>query len=134
MKDQIVTAALTLAFAAGASYSARAQQLKLATMPEGKLVTITGCVQGFSEGGYFLSDSVDKKGKTKHYLLVNDNEELKTHEGHWVAVIGSPAPFSWSAKIQTQDGRSLKTGSVFGVDEVKVLQATCDKGAVVALK
>ena len=68
-------------------------------------VTLTGCVQGFVQGGYFLSDATDKKGKPKHYLLVNDNDELKQHEGRLVEVSGTPSPFGWSVKIKAQDGR-----------------------------
>ena len=99
---------------------------------EEQLVKLTGCVQGFAQGGYFLSDAVDKKGNPKHYLLVNDNEELKAHEGRMVEVSGTPAPFSWTVKIKTHDVRDLKTGSVFGVDEVKVLQPSCESPSQVA--
>ena len=99
---------------------------RTAQAKDGSLTTLTGCVQGFAQGGYFLSDAVDKKGKTKHYLLVNDNEELKQHEGRMVEVSGTPSPFGWSVKIKAQDGRELKTGSVFGVDEVKVVQPSCE--------
>jgi hypothetical protein len=91
-----------------------------------EMITLKGCVQGFAQGGYFLSDTVDKKGKTKHYLLVNDNDELKQHEGRLVEVSGTPSPFGWSVKIKALDGRELKTGSVFGVDEVKVVQPSCE--------
>jgi hypothetical protein len=90
-----------------------------------EMMTLTGCVQGFAQGGYFLSDTVDEKGKVKHYLLVNDNEELKEHEGRLVEVTGTPAEFSWSVKITAQDGRELKARSVFGVDEVRVVQDAC---------
>ena len=55
-----------------------------------ELITLTGCVQGFAQGGYFLSDSTDKKGKPKHYLLVNDNDEVKGFTGQWVEVAGRP--------------------------------------------
>ncbi len=94
---------------------------------------LTACVQGFAQGGYFLSDAVDKKGNPKHYLLVNDNEELKAHEGRMVEVSGTPAPFSWTVKIKGQDGRDLKTGSVFGVDDVKALHPSCEPPAQSAL-
>ena len=57
----LLTAALILT-----SGATRALQAK-----EGQLVKLTGCVQGFAQGGYFLSDAVDKKGNPKHYLLVN---------------------------------------------------------------
>ena len=97
-----------------------------------EMVTLKGCVQGFAQGGYFLSDAVDRKGKTKHYLLVNDNDELNKHEGRMVEVIGMPAPFGWSVKIKALDGRELKTGSVFGVDEVKVVQPSCEPVSQVA--
>ena len=108
--------ALMLLFAIGRPVSAK----------DDELVTIKGCVQGFAQGGYFLSDAVDEKGKAKNYLLVNDNEELKEHEGRMVEVSGTPAPFSWTVKITAQDGRQLKAGSVFGVDEVKVVQPSCE--------
>ena len=49
-----------------------------------------------------------------------------------VEVSGTPAPFSWTVKIKAQDGRDLKTGSVFGVDEVKVVQASCEGPSQVA--
>jgi hypothetical protein len=91
-------------------------------------------VQGFAQGGYFLSDATDAKGKTKHYLLVNDNDELKQHEGRIVEVSGTPAPFGWSVSIKAQDGRQLKTGSVFGVDEVKVVQLSCQAATQMAAK
>ena len=97
-----------------------------------EMMTLTGCVQGFAQGGYFLSDTVDGKGKVKHYLLVNDNEELKEQEGRMVEVTGTPAPFSWTVKIKAQDGRDLKAGAVFGVDEVKVVQPSCESGPVKA--
>jgi hypothetical protein len=88
-------------------------------------VTLSGCVQGFSQGGYFLSDSTDKNGKPKNYLLINDNDEVKQHMGKWVEVIGRPADFSWAASIKTSDSRTLKAGTVFGVDEVKVVRDSC---------
>ena len=92
---------------------------------EPKMVELTGCVQGFEQGGYFFSDVVNEKGKVKHYLLVNNNEEVKQYEGKMVKVTGSPAPFGWSVKFTTPDNRTLKTSSVFGVDTVEVVQPTC---------
>jgi hypothetical protein len=89
------------------------------------MVELTGCVQGFAQGGYFFSDVVTDKGKVKHYLLVNNNEEVKQFEGQMVKVIGTPAPFGWSVKFTTRDNRTLKTSSVFGVDTVEVVQPTC---------
>lgn len=93
---------------------------------EPKMIELTGCVQGFEQGGYFFSDVVTAKGKVKHYLLVNNNEEVKQYEGKMVKVTGSPAPFGWSVKFTTPDNRTLKTSSVFGVDTVEVVQPTCD--------
>jgi hypothetical protein len=92
---------------------------------EQKMVELTGCVQGFEQGGYFFSDVVNEKGKVKHYLLVNNNEEVKQYEGKMVKVTGSPAPFGWSVKFTTPDKRTLKTSSVFGVDTVEVVQPSC---------
>ncbi len=92
---------------------------------EPKMVELTGCVQGFEQGGYFFSDVVNEKGQVKHYLLVNNNEEVKQYEGKMVKVTGSPAPFGWSVKFTTPDQRTLKTSSVFGVDTVEVVQSTC---------
>jgi hypothetical protein len=93
---------------------------------EQKMVELTGCVQGFEQGGYFFSDVVNEKGKVKHYLLVNNNEEVKQYEGKMVKVTGSPAPFGWTVKFTTPDRRTLKTSSVFGVDTVEVVQPTCE--------
>ena len=90
-----------------------------------KMVELTGCVQGFEQGGYFFSDVVNEKGKVKHYLLVNNNEEVKQFEGKMVKVTGSPAPFGWTVKFTTPDKRTLKTSSVFGVDTVEVVQPSC---------
>ena len=118
----LLTAALILTSGATRTLQAKEEQL----------VKLTGCVQGFAQGGYFLSDATDKNGKPKHYLLVNDNEELKAHEGRMVEVSGTPAPFSWTVKIRAQDGRDLKTGSVFGVDEVRVVQPSCEAPSRVA--
>lgn len=92
---------------------------------EDKMIQLTGCVQGFAQGGYFFSDVVNEKGKVKHYLLVNNNEEVKQYEGKMVKVEGTPAPFGWSVKFTTADNRTLKTSSVFGVDTVEVVQPTC---------
>ncbi len=92
---------------------------------EPKMIELTGCVQGFEQGGYFFSDVVTEKGKVKHYLLVNNNEEVKQYEGKMVKVTGSPAPFGWSVKFTTPDKRTLKTSSVFGVDTVEVVQPSC---------
>jgi len=92
---------------------------------EPKIIELTGCVQGFEQGGYFFSDVVTEKGKVKHYLLVNNNEEVKQYEGKMVKVTGSPAPFGWSVKYTTPDKRTLKTSSVFGVDTVEVVQPSC---------
>ena len=92
---------------------------------EGKMQQLTGCVQGFAQGGYFFSDVVGEKGKVKHYLLVNNNEEVKQFEGKMVKVEGTPAPFGWSVKFTTADNRTLKTSDVFGVDTVEVVQPTC---------
>jgi hypothetical protein len=124
MKRFQFVAVLALVLTWGAN---RATQAK-----DPELVVLTGCVQGFAQGGYFLSDTVDKKGKTKHYLLVNDNEELKNHTGRWVKVAGTPFPFGWSVKYRTEDNRLLKTGHVFGVDTVEVVQASCQEGATLA--
>ena len=92
---------------------------------ENKMIELTGCVQGFEQGGYFFSDVVNEKGKVKHYLLVNNNEEVKQYEGKMVKVTGTPAPFGWSVKFTTPDNRTLKTSDVFGVDTVEVVQPTC---------
>lgn len=92
---------------------------------EDKMIQLTGCVQGFAQGGYFFSDVVNEKGKVKHYLLVNNNEEVKQFEGKMVKVEGTPAPFGWSVKFTTADNRTLKTSNVFGVDTVEVVQPTC---------
>jgi hypothetical protein len=89
------------------------------------MIELTGCVQGFAQGGYFFSDVVNDKGKVKHYLLVNNNDEVKQFEGKMVKVMGTPAPFGWSVKFQTADNRTLKTSSVFGVDTVEVVEPTC---------
>jgi hypothetical protein len=89
------------------------------------MIELTGCVQGFAQGGYFFSDVVNDKGKVKHYLLVNNNDEVKQFEGKRVKVVGTPAPFGWSVKFETRDNRMLKTSSVFGVDTVEVVQPTC---------
>ena len=93
---------------------------------EDETVQLTGCVQGFAQGGYFFSDVVTDKGKVKHYLLVNNNEEVKQFEGKMVKVEGTPAPFGWSVKFTTADNRTLKTSSVFGVDTVEVVNPTCE--------
>jgi hypothetical protein len=93
------------------------------------MIQLTGCVQGFAQGGYFFSDVVDEKGKLKHYLLVNNNEEVKQFEGKMVKVEGTPAPFGWSVKFKTADNRELKTSDVFGVDTVEVVQPTCQPSA-----
>ena len=90
------------------------------------MIELTGCVQGFAQGGYFFSDVVNDEGKVKHYLLVNNNEEVKQFEGKMVKVVGTPAPFGWSVKFETPDNRTLKTSSVFGVDTVEVVQPTCE--------
>jgi hypothetical protein len=89
------------------------------------MIELTGCVQGFEQGGYFFSDVVTEKGKIKHYLLVNNNEEVKQYEGKMVKVTGQPAPFGWSVKFTTADNRTLKTSDVFGVDTVEVVQPSC---------
>jgi hypothetical protein len=91
-----------------------------------EMVSLTGCVQGFAQGGYFFSDVVDDKGKVKNYLLVNNNDEVKQFEGKTVKVVGTPAPFGWSVKFTTPDNRTLKTSSVFGVDTVEVVQDSCN--------
>lgn len=101
---------------------------------EEKMVQLTGCVQGFAQGGYFFSDVTDEKGKVKHYLLVNNNEEVKQYEGKMVKVEGTPAPFGWSVKFTTPDNRTLKTSSVFGVDTVEVVQPTCQAITQVATR
>jgi hypothetical protein len=113
-----VTGALALILACGAVRHTQAKK-------EDELITLTGCVQGFAQGGYFLSDSTDKNGKPKHYLLVNDNDEVKAFTGKWVEVVGRPSDFSWGVKITTADNRTLKTGSVFGVETVKLVGDSC---------
>src|SRR5256885_7301608 len=45
--------------------------------------------------------------------------------GKWVEVSGRPSDFGWGVKIKTTDNRTLKTGSVFGVDTVKLVRDTC---------
>jgi lipocalin len=117
-----LTGALALVLASAAVQSTQARK-------EDELITLTGCVQGFAQGGYFLSDSTDKNGKPKHYLLVNDNDEVQAFTGKWVEVSGRPSDFSWGVKITTADNRTLKTGSVFGVDTVKLVRDSCSNGA-----
>jgi len=117
MTRLFVTGTLALFLASGVTQKTAAK--------EDEAVTISGCVQGFTQGGYFLSDAIGKNGKPKHYLLVNDNDEIKEHTGKLVEVIGRPAEFSWGVKIQTADNRTLKTSSVFGVDEVRVISNSC---------
>jgi len=117
MKQALFTGALALVLAGATQQNANAK--------ENRLITLSGCVQGFTQGGYFLSDSTDKNGKPKHYLLINDNDEVKEHTGKWVEVVGRPAEFNYGVSIKTADNRTLKTGSVFGVDTVKVVRDTC---------
>ena len=119
MKHLFLTGVLAVVLAGGATSIQQAQ----AKEPE--MVTLSGCVQGFAQGGYFLSDTTDKKGKPKHYLLINDNDEVKDFTGKWVEVQGQPAPFGYGVSMKTADNRTLKTGSVFGVDTVKVLRDSC---------
>lgn len=117
-----LTGAFALILAWGAVQNTQAKK-------EDEVIRLTGCVQGFAQGGYFLSDSTDKKGKPKHYLLVNDNDEVKGFTGKWVEVAGRPSDFGWGVKITTADNRTLKTGSVFGVDTVKLVRDSCSIGA-----
>lgn len=98
------------------------------------VVALTGCVRGFAQGGYFFSDVVNDKGKVKHYLLVNNNDEMKQYEGQIVKVSGTPAPFGWSVTFTTDDKRTLKTSSVFGVDEVEPVQPSCRPAGQMALR
>ena len=121
MRHLFLTGAVALTLAYGTTFTAQAKE------PE--MITLSGCVQGFAQGGYFLSDSTDKKGKPKNYLLINDNEEVKEHTGKWVEVVGQPFPFGYDVSIKTQDNRTLKTGSVFGVDAVTVVRDSCSPGA-----
>lgn len=130
MKRFYLTSGLALALALAAVMS-HPQRLQA---KGDDLITLTGCVQGFAQGGYFLSDSTDKKGKPKHYLLVNDNDEVKGFTGQWVEVAGRPFDFSWGVKIKTTDNRTLKTGSVFGVDTVKMVRPSCDNPTQMALQ
>jgi hypothetical protein len=97
-----------------------------------EMIALTGCVRGFAQGGYFFSDVVTDKGKVKHYLLVNNNDEMKQYEGQRVKVVGTPAPFGWSVKFKTDDNRTLKTASVFGVDTVEPVEPTCAAPAQMA--
>jgi hypothetical protein len=113
--------ALVLAWGAGSNVVA-----------EEKMVALTGCVRGFAQGGYFFSDVVNEKGKVKHYLLVNNNEELKQYEGQRVKVVGTPAPFAWSVKFTTTDNRTLKASDVFGVDTVEQVQPSCEAATQIA--
>src|SRR5436190_1941827 len=123
MRDAMRHLFLTGALALTLVYGSTANHTTQAKEPE--QVTLSGCVQGFAQGGYFLSDSTDKKGKPKNYLLINDNEEVKEHTGKWVEVSGQPFPFGYGVSIKTQDNRTLKTGSVFGVDTVTVVRDSC---------
>ena len=125
MRHQFFSCLLALVISDGAMADLKAQ----ANEQEKEMITLSGCVQGFTQGGYFLSDAIDKKGKSKNYLLINDNEEVKEHTGKWVEVVGQPAPFGYGVSIKTQDNRTLKTGSVFGVDTVTVVRDSCGPGA-----
>ena len=110
--------ALALVLTYGASGNAEAK--------EDEMIALTGCVRGFAQGGYFFSDVVTEKGKIKHYLLVNNNDEMKQYEGQTVKVVGTPAPFGWSVKFKTDDNRTLKTSDVFGVDTVEPVEPSCN--------
>ncbi|MSO56922.1 MAG: hypothetical protein EXQ55_08385 [Acidobacteria bacterium] len=58
-------------------------------------------------------------------LILVMGDEMKQYEGQMVRVMGTPAPFGWSVKFKTGDNRTLKTSSVFGVDEVAPVQPSC---------
>jgi hypothetical protein len=122
MKHVFLIGALAAVLAGTATTSPQAQEKQEKDEP---MVTLSGCVQGFAQGGYFLSDSTDKKGKPKNYLLINDNDEVKEHTGKWVEVVGRPAEFNYGVSMTTADNRTLKAGSVFGVDTVTVIRETC---------
>jgi hypothetical protein len=126
MKHLYLTGALALVLTCAATSHQKVRA------KDNEMITLSGCVQGFAQGGYFLSDAADKKGKPKNYLLVNDNDEVKLHTGKWVEVMGRPAEFNYGVSIKTADNRTLKTGSLFGVDTVKVLRENCQGNATSA--
>ena len=90
-----VTGVLAIMMAGGVARNAQAKK-------EDEVVVLTGCVQGFAQGG----------------------DEIKAFTGKWVEVAGHPSDFSWDVTIRTADDRTLKTGSVF---TVKVLKDHCSQ-------
>jgi len=92
---------------------------------DGKLITVTGCVQRSAEGGYTLTNVAGKDGVVGSYILalVDDDdddelEDLEKHVGHRVEISGKAADRGdGRIKVETEnevkkaDGGKAKTES-----------------------
>ena len=60
-------------------------------MKGGKSVTLSGCVEADSDGGYLLTHVADKAGALSSYVLVTTNEYFAKHIGQRVRIEGKLA-------------------------------------------
>ena len=84
----LMAAACAVTLGAQATETTTATNIK---MTGGKGVTLTGCIEADSDGGYLLTHVLDKSGVLNSYVLVSTNTYFAKHVGQRVEVEGKLA-------------------------------------------
>jgi hypothetical protein len=143
MKLTTLTCCLAVAGAVtlGAQSSETTTKTKI-QVKDGKDVTVTGCVEARSGGGYVLTHVADKSGAQHRYTLVSDDDDFSKHVGHRVQIEGKAADRDHGKmKIKsetkmdgvdkdthskiTASGDDLSFMPYLGVKHMKMIAASC---------
>ena len=96
------------------------------TDPPASARSVQGCLSG-ADGSYMLAQ--DGTGTT--YKLMGDENQLKKHIGHEVAITGeltSSAGSAGSTPDQGQAGSDSSAGTAIQVTDVKMISKKCSSG------
>ena len=114
----------SLALAQGASPAG--QSAAPTNDPPASANSVQGCLSG-ADGNYMLTQ--DSTGTT--YKLMGDENQLKKHVGHEVAITGEltgGAGSAGAAPDQGQAGSDSPAGTAIQVTDVKMISKTCSSG------
>jgi hypothetical protein len=143
MKLGYTAAAVVLACGLASAQEVEKKSKMKVKVDDGKTVTVTGCVDRASEGGFTLTNVAGKDGALGSYLLAatddNNLDDIDKHVGHRVEVTGKAAD-QGKGKIKVEsksEGTSGKTESkaevkgdlkglpYLGVKSFKMLASVC---------
>jgi hypothetical protein len=89
---------------------------------DGKSVTVTGCVERSTEGGFMLTNVAGKDGALGSYMLAatddNNLDDIDKHVGHRVEVTGKAAD-QGKGKIKVESKTEGTSGKTESKAEVK---------------